>query len=105
MTDQRAKTGGESEAGEERILTGTLTTPPLNEDALASMRVAVAQEWLAVTSASTPRHVLTRRGWRVGMAAAAALAALMVGFFSMRSTGEPFVIGSPARLNDGGIHV
>jgi FecR protein len=105
MTDQRAKTGGESEAGEERILTGTLTTPPLNEDALARMRVAVAQEWLAVTSASTHRQVLIRRRWRVGMAAAAGLAALMVGFFSMRSTGEPVVIGSLARLNDGGIDV
>jgi hypothetical protein len=104
MTDQRAKTEGEAAVSEERVLIDTLTTPPLDEDGLERMRIAVAQEWLAVTSASMHRQLLIRRRWWLGMAAAS-LAAVIVGFVSMRSTGEPVVIGSLARLNDGGVDV
>jgi FecR protein len=105
MTDERAKTGIESDVSVERMLTDTLITPPLDEDGIERMRVAVAQEWLAAIAVSRHREASIRRRWRLGLAAAAGFTALIVGIWSMRPTGESMVIGSLARLNDGGVEI
>jgi hypothetical protein len=105
MTDRRPhETGVESDTSVETMLTGSLTTRSLDEGGLERMRVAVAQEWLAATAASRHRQMSIRRRWRLGTAAAG-LTALVVGIFSMRPTGKSMVIGSLARLNDGGVEV
>jgi hypothetical protein len=104
MTEHRRQTGGESDTSEETLLTDALIAQRLHEEGIERMRVAVAHEWFAVTSATQHQRSIRRR-WRLGLAAAASLAALTVGIFSMRSTGDSIVIGSLARLNDGGVDV
>lgn|ERR1039458_3700065 len=106
MTDQRSpETNDASDASVERVLTDALVTRPLDEAAHERLRVATAQAWRAATSVARDRPGPARR-WRwIGITAAASLGAVVMAIFLTRPAGEPAVIGSLARSNDGGIEV
>jgi ferric-dicitrate binding protein FerR (iron transport regulator) len=107
MTDRRPpELNDNSDVSVEQTLRDGLVTRPLNEEAQARLHAAAAQAWRAATL--TPRNAMVAsQRWRrrIGFAVAASLAAVAVAFFATRPVENSSVVGSIARLKDGGIEV
>ncbi|HEY6396267.1 MAG TPA: hypothetical protein VIX82_02315, partial [Solirubrobacteraceae bacterium] len=99
MTERRTPTGREEDDPPiERALTTALSTEPLGDEALERLRATVMEEWRAANAPSR----FGRRGRWIALSAAAVVAAVAVGFI-VRPTGDAAVVGTIARLDDGGI--
>lgn len=105
MSDQPSnETGLEFDASEDKLLTDSLTVPPWDEGCFGRMRAAVAEEWLAATSASRYRPRPIGWGPQLGMVAVS-LVILIVGINASRPSSDSATIGTLTRLNDGGVSV
>jgi ferric-dicitrate binding protein FerR (iron transport regulator) len=101
MTEPRITAGREEDDPSiERALTTALSTEPLDDQTLERLRATVMDEWRA---ANAPAR-FDRKGRWIAVSAAAVVAALAVGFI-VRPTGDAAVVGTVARLDDGGIDV
>src|ERR1700686_2801252 len=106
MTDPRSREAdGEHDAPVERMLTKGLATQPLEDGGIERLRATVSQEWRATLSTDERRPRWRRRGWRVGLVAAAVLAGLVIGVISIVPTAQQQVVGSLVRLNDGTVEI
>src|SRR5437879_11493724 len=102
MTERQSE-HEKSDADVDRALTDTLRTRPLDPQALARVREAVAHEWRA-TAAPNRSSVRSRRWLWVSLAAAVAVVTLTLGWFS-RPAGVAVRFGSISRADSGDIDI
>jgi len=100
MTERRITGREEDDPSIERALTTALSTEPLGDETLERVRATVMNEWRA----ANPPSRFDRKGRWIAASAAAVVAALAVGFIVQRA-GDAAVVGTVARLDDGGIDV
>ena len=106
MNDRRPpETGEEADVIVERLLSGALITPALDEQRRERLRNAVMKEWRAALPAATPAASTMRR-WRwIGVAATAGLVAVALATLLTIPAGKSALFGSLVRLNDGDIEM
>ena len=97
-----------TDVGLEQLLTSSLATAPLSDEALERVRTAVAHAWQAVPAPmrSVPigRDVRQWGRW-VGLAVAASLVAATVSLIALGPVGEREQFGSVARSTGGGLEI